>query len=126
MNGSASRGPLKKWNNSKLCVLSSLLKSFPGGTSGKEPTCLCRRCKRHRFDPWVRKIPWGGHGNLLRLNSGESYGQRRPAGPSPGGHKQLDTTELTKQQHSSVYMYYIFFIHSSVDGHLVASMSGLL
>ena len=20
--------------------------------------CKCRRCKRHRFDPWVRKIPW--------------------------------------------------------------------
>ena len=31
---------------------------------------------------------------------------------------QLDTTELTKQQHSIVYMYYIFFIQSSVDGHL--------
>ena len=29
---------------------------FPGGTSGKEPTC--RRPKRLRFDPWVRKIPW--------------------------------------------------------------------
>ena len=23
-----------------------------------EPTCQCRRHKRHRFDPWVRKIPW--------------------------------------------------------------------
>ena len=30
---------------------------FSGGTSGKEPTCQCR-CKRRRFDPWVRKIPW--------------------------------------------------------------------
>ena len=28
-----------------------------GGTSGKEPACQCRRHKRHRFDPWVRKIP---------------------------------------------------------------------
>ena len=31
---------------------------FPGDASGKEPTCQCRRCKRHGFDPWVRKIPW--------------------------------------------------------------------
>ena len=31
---------------------------FPGGASGKEPTCQCRRCKRYGFDPWVRKIPW--------------------------------------------------------------------
>ena len=29
-----------------------------GGASGKEPVCQCRRCKRHRFDPWVRKVPW--------------------------------------------------------------------
>ena len=28
------------------------------GASGKEPTCQCRRCKRHRFDPWVGKILW--------------------------------------------------------------------
>ena len=31
---------------------------FPGGVSGKEPACQCRRRKRHRFDSWVRKIPW--------------------------------------------------------------------
>ena len=30
---------------------------FPGGTGGKEPTCQCRRHKRHRFNPWVGKIP---------------------------------------------------------------------
>ena len=24
---------------------------FPGSAGGKEPTCQCRRCKRHRFDP---------------------------------------------------------------------------
>ena len=30
---------------------------FPGGTSGKEPTCLCRRRKRCGFDPSVGKIP---------------------------------------------------------------------
>ena len=24
----------------------------------KEPACQCRRRERHRFNPWVRKIPW--------------------------------------------------------------------
>ena len=28
---------------------------LPWGLSGKEPAC---RCRRHRADPWVRKIPW--------------------------------------------------------------------
>ena len=27
-------------------------------TSGKGSTCQRRRCRRHGFDPWVRKIPW--------------------------------------------------------------------
>ena len=30
---------------------------FPGGTSGKESACQCRRCKRRGFDPWVRTNP---------------------------------------------------------------------
>ena len=29
-----------------------------GGATGKEPACQCRRPNRHRFNPWVRKIPW--------------------------------------------------------------------
>ena len=32
--------------------------SVPGGTSGKQPSCQCRRRKRCRFTPCVRKIPW--------------------------------------------------------------------
>ena len=31
---------------------------FPGGASDKETACQCRKCKRHRCDPWVWKIPW--------------------------------------------------------------------
>ena len=31
---------------------------FPGGASGKEPTCQCRRHKKLGFDPWVGKISW--------------------------------------------------------------------
>ena len=31
---------------------------FPGGASGKESAYQFRRCNRHRFYPWVRKVPW--------------------------------------------------------------------
>ena len=31
---------------------------FPGGASGKESTCQCRRLKRGEFNPWVGKISW--------------------------------------------------------------------
>ena len=57
---------------------------FPGGTSGKETTCQCRRIKRLRFDPWVKKIPcrkvWKPTPVLL---PGGSHGQRSLADYSP-------------------------------------------
>jgi len=39
-------------------LLTFIIMSFPGNTSGKEPTCQCRKHKRCRFNPWVGKIPW--------------------------------------------------------------------
>ena len=69
-------------------------KGFPCGASGKESTCQCRRCKRHEFDPWVRKIPWRRAWQptpvFLR---GESHGQRSLMGCSSWGRKESDTTE---------------------------------
>ena len=52
------------WKEPKSCLLSIFGagrvrgEGLLGGVSGKEPACQCRRCKRHRFDPWVGKIPW--------------------------------------------------------------------
>jgi len=42
-------------------------RGFPGGSSGKELTCQCRRYKRPRFDPWVKEIPWrkAWHSSIL-------------------------------------------------------------
>ena len=31
---------------------------FPGGASGKEPTCQCRRHKKWEFNTWVGRILW--------------------------------------------------------------------
>ena len=54
---------------------------FPGGASGKEPTCQCRRCNRHGFDPWARKDPMEkgieAHPSILAL--------RIPRTEEPGG-----------------------------------------
>ena len=41
---------------------------FPGGTSGKEPACQCRRLKGRRFDPWVRRSPSEGSGNPVQYS----------------------------------------------------------
>ena len=42
------------WNN---CWVIRYLGGFPGGTSGKDPTCQCKRFKRCRFSPWVGETP---------------------------------------------------------------------
>ena len=40
---------------------------FPGGASGKEPTCQCRRHKTHSFGPSGRS-PGEAHGNPLQYS----------------------------------------------------------
>ena len=67
---------------------------LPRWLSGKEPACQCRRHKRHRFDPWVRKISWRRAWQPTSVFlPGETHGQRSLAGYSTWGHKELDTTE---------------------------------
>ena len=57
---------------------------FPGGASGKEPACQCRRHKRCGFDPWFRKIPWRRAWQPTPVFlPGESHGQRSLEGFSP-------------------------------------------
>ena len=80
---------------------------FSNGASGEEPSCQCRRHKRHGFYPWVRKIPWrrtqGPVDSHWRrkwqptpvFSPGESYGQRSLTGYSPWGYKESDMTEAT-------------------------------
>ena len=48
------RGIARVGHDFVLPFFLSCIKRFPGG-SVVESTCQCRR---HRFDPWVGKIPW--------------------------------------------------------------------
>ena len=59
---------------------------FPGGASGKEPSCNCRRHKRLRFDPWVGKIPWRRKWQPSPVFlPGKSHRQKSLVGYSPWG-----------------------------------------
>ena len=77
----------------KKIQLISLL-GFPGGASGKEPTCQCRRQKRCEFDTWVGNIHWRRAWQPTPvLLPGESHGQTSLADYGPWGCKELDMTE---------------------------------
>ena len=65
---------------------------FQGGAGGTEPACQCRKHKRCRVNPWVRKIPWRRKWQPTpEFLSGESHGQRSLAGYN----LESDMTELT-------------------------------
>ena len=62
--------------------------------SGKEFAFQCRRHKRWRLEPWVRKIPWKRKWQPTPVFlPGKSHGQRGLVGYSPVGCKNLDMTE---------------------------------
>ena len=64
--------------------VSLLLPGLPRWCSGKGSIHQCRRCKRHRFDSWVGKIPWKKE-MATQYSCMENPGkQRSPAGHSHG------------------------------------------
>ena len=62
---------------------------YPGGISGKEPTCQC-----WRHETQVGKIPWrrAWQPTTVFLTA-EYHGQRSLVGYSPWDHKELDMTQ---------------------------------
>ena len=88
---------------------------FPGAVSGKESTHQCRRHKRCRSDPWVRKIPWKRAWQpTLVLLLGESRGLRSLVGYSPWGHKESDMTEWLHFDFLSLYHSVLLPTHSPI------------
>ena len=56
----------------------------------KEPSCQCRR---HRFNPWIRKISWRRKWQPTPVFlPGISHGHRTLACYNPCGHKKSDKT----------------------------------
>ena len=69
---------------------------FPGGTSGKESTSECKRCKGCGFHPWVGKIPWRRKCQpTSEFLPGEFHGQRSLVGYSPKSQTRLTNWGLT-------------------------------
>ena len=94
----------KHLHNSQWCLLMLGDKylgfkggSFLGGSDSKESVNL-PKCKRHRFNPWVVKIPWRREWQLLPvLLPGEFHRQRSLVGYHPWDRKQSDMTERLTQ-----------------------------
>ena len=65
----------------QIWTFSLFLKGLPSWLIGKEPTCQCRRCRRHKFYFCVRKICWRRKWQpTLLFLPGKSHGQKSLAG----------------------------------------------
>ena len=92
-------GELKKWRSYDI---KWSLHRLPWWLSGEESVCECRR---HRFDPWVRKIPQRRKWQLTPVFlPGKCHGQGSLAGYDPQGHKRIKHDLVTKQQLSNIIL----------------------
>ena len=81
--------------------MSSKYNRLPRWFSGKESVCQCRR---HRFDPQVRKIPWRRKWQPTPVFlPGAFQGQRNLMGYSPWGLKESDVTEQLDNNNNSCW-----------------------
>ena len=96
--------PCKAWLIASLSYSSpSAMIRLPSWLSGKESACHCRRCK---FNPFVRKIPWRWKYQPTPVFlPGKSHGQRSPGGCSPCVAKSW--TRLCSWAHMQVILTYI-------------------
>ena len=85
---------------------------FPRWLNGKQSACQCRKCKRRRFDPWVRKIPWKRKWQPTPIFLPEkSHGQRSLVGYSSWGPKESDImTEHICTNHCLLILQWSFHI----------------
>ena len=93
----------KKNNNNNFCELLEIISILYVHTYGASqvapvvkspPASAGDRCKRHGFDSWVGMIPWRRKWQPTPVFfTGESRGQRSPAGYSPWGCEESDMTE---------------------------------
>ena len=85
------------WNRNLITLLNTQkLYGLPRWLGGKESACQCRRCRRHSFDPWVRKTLWSRKGQSTPVFlPGKFHGQWSLVGYTPKGHSELDVTEHT-------------------------------
>ena len=109
--GKPKQGPYSWWDVvirvrdlSFVQILDQLtcLKGFPRWLSGKEFACQCRRCRRHRFDPSVGKIPWRRKWQPAPVFLlGKFQKQRSLLGYGPGESQKVEHDWVTEHAHTT-------------------------
>ena len=77
-----------------------ITRELPWWLSDKESSCQCRNLRRHRFNPWVGKIPWSRKWQLAPVVLSDKFpGQRSLAGYTVHGVAK-NQTQLSAHTHT--------------------------
>ena len=106
----------KVYNNLTIYRAVFIPLGFPGGASGKEPTCQCRR---HGFDFWVWKVPWRKKWQpTLIFLLGKIPWTEKPVGYSPWVPKGWTWLRIHKHTHTL----HAYILHLDTLTNIVKSM----
>ena len=108
--------PLGARPSSEIWGFLKVWMGFPGGTSGKEATCQCRRCKRCGFDLCVRKIPQRRAWQLTPVFLPEEFCEQarlQPGQLQSLGWQRVGTTEATQHK-------------ARKSGHIILNIKGFV
>ena len=100
---------------------------FPGGASVEESDCQSRRCKRCRFDPWVRNIPTGvGNGSPFQYSHLENPMDRGTWWDIVHGVTKSQTqlsahTHTHTHTHTNIGIHFFFFSVIALFGYMPRS-----
>ena len=77
---------------------------IPRWHGGKESICQCRRCKRCKFNPWLRRIPWRRKWQFTPVFlPGKFHGQRSLGGQQSMGSQRVGHNWATERCHDDMY-----------------------
>ena len=80
---------------------------------------ICLQCRRRKFHPCIRKIPWKRERQPTPVSlPGESHGQRSLEDHSPWGHKESNTTGQLTHTQGNCKMHPFFFFWPDHVGHV--------
>ena len=80
---------------------------FLGGSDGR----VCLQCKKHRFDPWVRKIPWKREWQSTLVVSSGNLMDGGTWKATIHGVTNSNMTEQLIHTHTYIYIYGVYFIY---------------
>ena len=89
-------------HSTRLILVIIVYWSFPGGASGKEPTCHCRRCR----DAGLISV-WGGSPEEGMTTHSSLLGLRVPRTEEPGG---LQSTGSQRARHDLAPMHTLILL----------------